>query len=141
MKFDELLKQSNATLPKAEKFVDDDPDKRYDNIVDAYYGFKHYWPKQVDGITFCADALKSEGIQTNGKPTTIEMYLNRSYKQWPNGDMTNNDFKKMTSIKLSNGGHLSLYELVQQKDKSLPVEIKTMDFVTQFNKLAQRVKK
>ena len=141
MKFAELLDKTNTPKMKVSTFVDDDPYKEYDNIIEAYHHIKKFWPKQVEGIAFCDEKLTKMGITSNGKPSHVENYLQQLYRMYANGNMTVDAFNKVTSLRLENGGTTTLYQYALDNGDSFAITAMTNQFVNEFNKLARQVKK
>lgn len=135
MKFDELLKRHNEST-ELMKFVDDDPYKQYDNIVDAYHGVKQFWPDKVEGIT----AYKKLLNDLNPTEFNYDSLLHDIYKSYPNGNLTNDDFyNKYTTVPLKNGNVSSVYDIAMKRGLQVVPNQAMSRFVNQFNELAKRV--
>lgn len=135
MKFDELLKRHNEST-ELMKFVDDDPYKQYDNIVDAYHDAKQFWPDKVEGIT----AYKKLLNDLNPTEFNYDRLLQDIYKEYPNGDLNNDDFyNKYTTVPLKNGNITSIYDIAMKRGVQVVPNQAMSRFVNQFNELAKRV--
>lgn len=136
MKFDELLKRHNEST-ELMKFVDDDPYKKYDNIVDAYHDAKQFRPDDVEGITAykkLLDTLSSTKVNFDG-------VLNDIYVKYPNSNLTNDKFYKSTTLPLKNGNVASVYDMAMKKGLQVIPNQAIGRFVNQYNELAKRVRK
>lgn len=129
MTFDELLKQNNVNIEPT-KFVDDDPYKKYDNIVDAYHDVKQLSPDKVDGIAFYNEVIEFLNI----KGLSVEKVLPRIYRSY--GDVLTDDiFAKYSST--SDG--TSMYDLAYDQGMRFMKAQMTHKFVVQYNELAKRI--
>lgn len=136
MTFDELLKRNNEST-ELMKFVDDDPYKKYDSIVDAYHDAKQFRPDNVEGITSykkLLDTLSSTKVDFDG-------VLNDIYVKYPNSNLTNDLFYKSTIVPLKNGNVLSVYDMAMKKGLQVIPNQAIGRFVNQYNELAKRVRK
>lgn len=136
MKFDELLKRNNEST-ELMKFVDDDPYKQYDNIVDAYHGVKQFWPDKVNEFTFYDQLLDDLNIKAKSADQLLELI----YKHHPNGDLTEDVGKKYLSFKSNDGRIISIYDIAMRKGRQLISSWHYRSFVNQYNELAKRVNK
>lgn len=135
MTFDELLKQNNVNT-ELMKFVDNDPYKQYDNIVDAYHHVKQFWPDKVNEFTFY-DSLVND---LNIKARNSDQLLTVIYRRHPNGDLTEDILDRYVSFKLEDGSTLSIYEFATQRlGRQIITDFHIQKFVEQYNELAKRV--
>lgn len=135
MTFDDLLKQHNVNTELME-FVDDDPYKKYDNIVDAYHDVKKLQPDKVEGIT----AYKKLLNDLNPTEFNYDSLLHDIYESYPNGNLTNDDFyNKYTTVPLKNGNVSSVYDIAMKRGLQVVPNQAMSRFVNQFNDLAKRV--
>lgn len=140
MTFDELLKRNNVST-KLMKFVDDDPykqddsDKQYDNIVDAYRDAKQFQPDEVDGLTFYDDITEFLGFNR----LNVTRILPVIYRSYPNGDLT--DDVLIDKYLTVNSGTTTIYDLAYEQGKRFMKAQMIHKFVMQFNELAKRVNK
>ena len=137
MKFDELLKRHNEST-ELMKFVDDDPYKKYDNIVDAYHDAKQFRPKDVDSLTFYSELMDYLEITYS-----FDDVLNTIYKSHPNGDLTDDNVDNSLMAETENGNKKSVYRSVytaaMRQGKQFMTSRQIHNFVEQFNELAKRV--
>lgn len=129
MTFDELLKQNNVNIEPT-KFVDDDPYKKYGNIVDAYHDVKQLSPDKVDGIAFYNEVIEFLNI----KGLSVEKVLPRIYRSYGDG-LTDDIFAKYSST--SDG--TSMYDLAYDQGMRFMKAQMTHKFVVQYNELSKRV--
>lgn len=134
MKFDELLKRNNEST-ELMKFVDDDPYKKYDSIVDAYHDAKQFRPKDVNEFTFYDQLLHELNLKAKNSDQLLELI----YKRHPNGDLTEDAGKKYLSFKLEDGSALTLYDYAMQQGRQIISSWHERKFAEQFNELAKRV--
>lgn len=131
MTFDELLKQNNVNIEPT-KFVDDDPYKKYDNIVDAYHDVKQLSPDKVDGIAFYDEVMEFLNIKT--ADVNVDQLLSIIYRSYGDG-LTDDMFDKYSST--SDG--TSMYDLAYDQGMRFMKAQMTHKFVVQYNELAKRV--
>ena len=135
MKFDELLKRHNEST-ELMKFVDDDPYKQYDNIVDAYHDAKQFRPDKVGAFTFY-DELVDE-LHLQGKPS--DELLEVIYQRYPNGDLTEDSVKKTcVAVEQQDGSLTTIYDIANQNGRQIIPSRSIREFAEQFNELAKRV--
>lgn len=135
MRFDDFLKQNNVDT-KLMEFVDNDPYKQYDNIVDAYHHVKQFWPDKVSEFTFY-DKLVDD---LNIKARNSDQLLTVIYRRHPNGDLTDDILDHYVSFKLEDGSTLSIYEFAMQRlGRQIIMGFHIQKFVEQYNELAKRV--
>ena len=135
MKFDELLKRHNEST-ELMKFVDDDPYKKYDNIVDAYHDAKQFRPDDVSAFTLY-DSIVDE-LHLDG--SNSDQLLEITYQNYPNGDLTEDDVKKrLVAVNQSDGSMTTIYDLANQNGRQIIPSWSIREFAEQYNELAKRV--
>ena len=137
MKFDELLKRNNVST-ELMKFVDDDPYKQYDNIVDAYHDTKQLQPDKVSSFTLydqLVDELHLDGYKS-------DQLLEIIYQNYPNGDLTEDDVKtRIVAVSGSDGSVTTIYDRANRNGKQIIPSRQIHNFAEQFNELSKRVRK
>lgn len=131
MTFDELLKQNNVNIEPT-KFVDDDPYKKYDNIVEAYHDVKKLQPDKVDGISFYDEVM--EFLNIKSADVNVDRLLPTIYRSYGDG-LTDDVFAKYTA----NRDGASIYDIAYDQGMRFMKAQMTHKFVVQFNELAKRV--
>lgn len=135
MTFDELLKRNNEST-ELMKFVDDDPYKQYDNIVDAYHHVKQFWSDKVGGVTAYNKLLDD----LNPTKVNFDGVLHDIYEEYPNGNLTNDDFyNKYTTFEMKSGRMMSVYDIALKRGMQIVPNQAISRFVNQYNELAKRV--
>lgn len=134
MTFDELLKRNNVST-EIMKFVDDDPYKQYDSIVDAYHDTKQLQPDDVSAFTLYDSIVDDLNI----KDRDSDQLLDFIYQRHPNGDLTEDALKKYVSFRSDDGNTMSIYELANRNGRQIIPSWSIREFVDQYNELAKRV--
>lgn len=134
MKFDELLKRHNEST-ELMKFVDDDPYKQYDNIVDAYHDAKQFRSDDVSAFTLYDSIVDDLNI----KDRDSDQLLDFIYRRHPNGDLTEDVLKKYVSFRSDDGNTMSIYDLANRNGRQIIPSWSIREFVDQYNELAKRV--
>lgn len=138
MKFDELLKRHNVSTALM-KFVDDDPYKKYDNIVDAYHDAKQFRPDDVSAFTLYDSIVDDLNIKI--KDRNSDELLDFIYRRHPNSDLTDDALKKYVSFRSHDGNMVSIYDLAMQQGRQIIASWSISEFVQQYNDLVKRVRK
>lgn len=135
MTFDELLKRNNVST-ELMKFVDDDPYKKYDSIVDAYHDTKRLQPGKVSSFTFYDQLVDELHLDGNNSDKLLEII----YQNYPNGNLTEDDVKKrIVAVSEPDGSVTTIYDLANQNGKQIIPSRQIHNFVDQYNELAKRV--
>lgn len=135
MTFDELLNRNNVST-ELMKFVDDDPYKRYDNIVDAYHDVKQFRPDDVSAFTLYDQLLDELHLDGYNSDQLLEII----YQNYPNGNLTEDDAKKkIVAVSQPDGSVPTIYDLANQNGKQIIPSQSIRKFVDQYNELAKRV--